>query len=112
MGDLAGITSKLDYLHELGVDCLWLLPIYPSPLFVCNLLSSSKEKYRTYSCLKDDGYDIADYTNIHPDYGEEIQKGRGRTSERKKHKNEKKKQQNQEEATSKKQRGKKNLLSS
>src|SRR4051812_48245430 len=31
-GDLAGITSKLDYLHELGVDCLWLLPIYPSPL--------------------------------------------------------------------------------
>ncbi|MBN1304498.1 MAG: maltose alpha-D-glucosyltransferase [Anaerolineales bacterium] len=49
-GDLRGLMSKLDYLKELGVDCLWLLPIYPSP-------------------LKDDGYDIADYYNIHPDYG-------------------------------------------
>jgi maltose alpha-D-glucosyltransferase/alpha-amylase len=49
-GDLPGLTSKLDYLKELGVDCLWLLPIYPSPLF-------------------DDGYDIADYYGIHPDYG-------------------------------------------
>ena len=49
-GDLAGITSKLDYIKELGVDCIWLLPMYPSP-------------------LKDDGYDIADYFNIHPDYG-------------------------------------------
>lgn len=41
-GDIQGLTSKLDYLHQLGVDCLWLLPIYPSP-------------------LKDDGYDVADY---------------------------------------------------
>jgi maltose alpha-D-glucosyltransferase/alpha-amylase len=49
-GDLAGITSKLDYIKELGVDCIWLLPMFPSP-------------------LKDDGYDIADYFNVHPDYG-------------------------------------------
>ncbi len=50
IGDLPGLTGKLDYVQELGVDCLWLLPIYPSP-------------------LRDDGYDIADYTGIHPDYG-------------------------------------------
>lgn len=49
-GDLQGVTQNMDYLQELGVDCIWLLPIYPSP-------------------LKDDGYDIAGYTNIHPDYG-------------------------------------------
>ena len=49
-GDLPGLTQKLDYLKELGVNCLWLLPIYPSP-------------------LKDDGYDIADYYNIYPGYG-------------------------------------------
>jgi len=49
-GDLAGLTSRLDYLSTLGVNCVWLLPIYPSP-------------------LKDDGYDVADYVNIHPDYG-------------------------------------------
>jgi len=49
-GDLQGLTQKLDYLRDLGVDCLWLMPIYPSP-------------------LKDDGYDIADYYGIHPDYG-------------------------------------------
>lgn len=49
-GDLPGLTSKLDYFKELGVDCLWLLPVYPSPLL-------------------DDGYDIADYYGIHPDYG-------------------------------------------
>jgi maltose alpha-D-glucosyltransferase/alpha-amylase len=49
-GDLVGLTSKLDYLQELGVDCIWLLPMFPSP-------------------LKDDGYDIADYHNVHPDYG-------------------------------------------
>ncbi|RMF00523.1 MAG: maltose alpha-D-glucosyltransferase [Chloroflexi bacterium] len=49
-GDLPGLTSKLDYLQELGIDCLWLLPMFPSP-------------------LNDDGYDIADYHNIHPDYG-------------------------------------------
>jgi maltose alpha-D-glucosyltransferase/alpha-amylase len=50
IGDLSGLTSKLDYLQDLGVDCLWLLPIYPSP-------------------LRDDGYDIADFYGIHPDYG-------------------------------------------
>ena len=49
-GDLIGLTEKLDYLKELGVDCLWLLPIYASP-------------------LKDDGYDIADFCTINPDYG-------------------------------------------
>jgi maltose alpha-D-glucosyltransferase/alpha-amylase len=49
-GDLRGLAQKLDYLQELGVDCLWLLPVYPSP-------------------LKDDGYDISDYYGIHPTYG-------------------------------------------
>ena len=49
-GDLPGLIEKLDYLQELGVTALWLLPIYPSP-------------------LKDDGYDIADYYRVHPDYG-------------------------------------------
>jgi maltose alpha-D-glucosyltransferase/alpha-amylase len=49
-GDLRGLTARLDYFRDLGVDCLWLMPMYPSP-------------------LKDDGYDIADYVNIHPDYG-------------------------------------------
>jgi maltose alpha-D-glucosyltransferase/alpha-amylase len=49
-GDFQGLTARLDYLRELGVDCIWLLPMYPSPLL-------------------DDGYDIADYTDIHPDYG-------------------------------------------
>ena len=49
-GDLAGLTQKLDYLQELGVGCLWLLPIYPSP-------------------LRDDGYDIADYYGILKEYG-------------------------------------------
>jgi len=50
MGDFAGLTSKLDYLQQLGVNTLWLLPFYPSP-------------------MRDDGYDISDYRNIHPDYG-------------------------------------------
>jgi maltose alpha-D-glucosyltransferase/alpha-amylase len=50
-GDLRGLTNKLDYLKDLGVDCLWLLPIFPSP-------------------LKDDGYDIADYYHVLPTYGE------------------------------------------
>lgn len=50
MGDLKGLTQKLDYLKDLGVTAIWVLPFYPSP-------------------LKDDGYDIADYFNIHPDYG-------------------------------------------
>jgi maltose alpha-D-glucosyltransferase/alpha-amylase len=49
-GDLQGLTKKLGYLKDLGVDCLWLLPIYSSPLM-------------------DDGYDISDFTNLHPDYG-------------------------------------------
>ena len=49
-GDLRGLITKLDYLKELGVDCLWLLPIYPSP-------------------LNDDGYDISNYYDVHPDYG-------------------------------------------
>jgi maltose alpha-D-glucosyltransferase / alpha-amylase len=50
IGDIPGLISKLDYIKNLGVDCIWILPIYPSP-------------------LKDDGYDIADYYDIHPDYG-------------------------------------------
>jgi maltose alpha-D-glucosyltransferase/alpha-amylase len=50
MGDFAGLTQKLDYIAGLGVTAIWLLPFYPSP-------------------LRDDGYDIADYTRIHPDYG-------------------------------------------
>ncbi|MBK9033678.1 MAG: maltose alpha-D-glucosyltransferase [Myxococcales bacterium] len=50
VGDLAGLTSKLDYLVELGVTALWLLPFYPSP-------------------MRDGGYDIADYTSVHPAYG-------------------------------------------
>jgi maltose alpha-D-glucosyltransferase/alpha-amylase len=49
-GDFPGFAQKLDYLEELGVTIIWLLCFYPSP-------------------LKDDGYDIADYTNIHPSYG-------------------------------------------
>ncbi len=49
-GDLKGLSSRLDSLQELGVDCIWLLPIYPSPLV-------------------DDGYDVADYRGIHEDYG-------------------------------------------
>ena len=50
IGDLQGLTQKLDYIKHLGVDCIWLLPIFSSPLI-------------------DDGYDIADYYNIHPDLG-------------------------------------------
>ena len=49
-GDFRGLTDKLDYLTELGVDCIWLLPMYPSP-------------------FRDDGYDISDYTSIHTSYG-------------------------------------------
>jgi maltose alpha-D-glucosyltransferase/alpha-amylase len=49
-GDIKGLITKLDYIKELGVDCIWILPIYPSP-------------------LKDDGYDIADYYGVHADYG-------------------------------------------
>ncbi|MGC9467208.1 MAG: maltose alpha-D-glucosyltransferase [Anaerolineae bacterium] len=50
IGDLAGLTSKLDYLQALGIDAIWMLPIFPSP-------------------LRDDGYDVSDYRAIHPDYG-------------------------------------------
>ena len=50
IGDFRGLTSKLDYLRDLGVTALWLLPFYPSP-------------------LRDDGYDIADYKSINPSYG-------------------------------------------
>jgi maltose alpha-D-glucosyltransferase/alpha-amylase len=49
-GDIPGLIEKLPYLQDLGVDCLWLLPHYPSP-------------------LRDDGYDIADFYAVHPDYG-------------------------------------------
>lgn len=49
-GDLIGLAQELDYFKNLGVDCLWISPMYPSP-------------------LRDDGYDISDYYNIHPDYG-------------------------------------------
>ncbi|HTS11205.1 MAG TPA: maltose alpha-D-glucosyltransferase [Candidatus Limnocylindrales bacterium] len=50
IGDFPGLLEKLDYLQDLGVTCLWLLPFFPSP-------------------LKDDGYDISDYLNVHPMYG-------------------------------------------
>jgi maltose alpha-D-glucosyltransferase/alpha-amylase len=50
IGDFAGLTDKLDYLQDLGVTALWLLPFYPSP-------------------GRDDGYDIADYGSINPDFG-------------------------------------------
>src|SRR5271170_4790372 len=50
IGDFAGLTSKLAYIRDLGVNTIWLMPFYPSP-------------------LKDDGYDIAEYTNIHPQFG-------------------------------------------
>ncbi|RQS71276.1 maltose alpha-D-glucosyltransferase [Burkholderia sp. Bp8963] len=50
IGDFPGLIAKLDYIAELGVDTVWLLPFYPSP-------------------RRDDGYDIADYRDVHPDYG-------------------------------------------
>jgi maltose alpha-D-glucosyltransferase/alpha-amylase len=50
IGDFPGLMQKLDYLQDLGVTCLWLLPFFPSP-------------------LRDDGYDIADYMTVHPSYG-------------------------------------------
>ncbi len=50
IGDLRGLTEKLDYIQDLGITAIWLLPFYPSP-------------------LKDDGYDIADYRGVHPAYG-------------------------------------------
>ena len=50
IGDFAGLVRKLDYLQELGITAIWLLPFYPSP-------------------RRDDGYDISDYRGVHPDYG-------------------------------------------
>jgi trehalose synthase len=50
VGDFAGLIAKLDYIAGLGVTCVWLLPFYPSP-------------------RRDDGYDIAEYRGVHPDYG-------------------------------------------
>jgi maltose alpha-D-glucosyltransferase/alpha-amylase len=50
IGDFPGLIQKLDYLQDLGVTCLWLLPFFPSP-------------------LKDDGYDISDYLSVHPTHG-------------------------------------------
>ncbi len=50
IGDFGGLTSRLDYLSHLGIDTIWLLPFYPSP-------------------LRDDGYDIAEYFDVHPSYG-------------------------------------------
>ncbi len=50
IGDFRGLTERLDYIQQLGVDTVWLLPFYPSP-------------------LRDDGYDIADYREVHPSYG-------------------------------------------
>ena len=50
VGDFRGLIEKLDYLQELGITALWLLPFYPSP-------------------LRDDGYDISDYRQVHPSYG-------------------------------------------
>ena len=50
VGDFRGLAKKLDYIRDLGVTAIWLLPFYPSP-------------------LRDDGYDTADYTSVHPAYG-------------------------------------------
>jgi len=50
IGDFQGLTRKLDYLQDLGINIIWLLPFYPSP-------------------LRDDGYDIANYTAVNPSYG-------------------------------------------
>ncbi|HET9206039.1 MAG TPA: maltose alpha-D-glucosyltransferase [Burkholderiaceae bacterium] len=50
VGDFRGLTQHLDHVQELGVNTIWLLPFYPSP-------------------LRDDGYDVADYENVHPSYG-------------------------------------------
>jgi maltose alpha-D-glucosyltransferase/alpha-amylase len=50
IGDFPGLIEKLDYLEELGVNTIWLLPFYPSP-------------------MRDDGYDVTEYCDVHPDYG-------------------------------------------
>jgi maltose alpha-D-glucosyltransferase/alpha-amylase len=51
VGDFAGLMAKLDYIAEIGVTAIWLLPFYPSP-------------------RRDDGYDIAEYRDVHPEYGQ------------------------------------------
>src|ERR1700712_3793775 len=51
VGDFKGLIEKLDYVAELGVTAIWMLPFYPSP-------------------RRDDGYDIADYQGVHADYGD------------------------------------------
>src|ERR1022692_3593291 len=50
IGDFPGLEEKLDYIQELGVSAIWLMPFFPSP-------------------LRDDGYDISDYRSVHPNYG-------------------------------------------
>jgi len=50
IGDFQGLAQKLDYLKDLGIDAIWLMPFFPSP-------------------LRDDGYDISDYRSVHPSYG-------------------------------------------
>src|SRR5689334_14772241 len=50
IGDFPGLIQKLDYLEDLGINTIWLLPFYPSP-------------------LKDDGFDVEDHYDVHPDYG-------------------------------------------
>ncbi|MGA9567849.1 MAG: maltose alpha-D-glucosyltransferase [Candidatus Korobacteraceae bacterium] len=50
IGDFRGLAQKLDYLQDLGISAIWLMPFFPSP-------------------LRDDGYDISDYTSVHPSYG-------------------------------------------
>ncbi len=50
IGDFRGLTEKLDYIRDLGVNTIWMMPFYPSPML-------------------DDGYDVADYGNVHPSYG-------------------------------------------
>jgi len=49
-GDIRGVIEKIDYIRDLGVDCLWIMPLYPSP-------------------LRDDGYDISDFVSVDPTYG-------------------------------------------
>ena len=50
IGDFRGLTKRLDYLQDIGVTAIWLLPFFPSP-------------------LRDDGYDISNYNDVHPEYG-------------------------------------------
>jgi len=50
VGDFRGMAEKIDHIKDLGIDCIWIMPLYPSP-------------------LRDDGYDIADFNNIQPEYG-------------------------------------------